>query len=168
MKFCSKCKIEKEDNRFYRDLVTKKLSSWCKDCRCLATNRYRKNNLKEVKLKEKVYKNNHPEKVKAWNKKFHNTPSGAFSIYKNTAKDRQIEFRLTFDEFIKFWKSDCTYCDDKIETIGLDRIDSNKGYEIGNIVSCCSKCNYMKRSYTQEEFINHCIKIVEKQNIKTL
>jgi hypothetical protein len=25
--------------------------------------------------------------------------------------------------------------------IGLDRLDDSKGYEVGNVVSCCTECN---------------------------
>jgi hypothetical protein len=35
---------------------------------------------------------------------------------------------------------------------GIDRIDSNKGYVLGNIVSCCYHCNLAKSDYPVEEF----------------
>lgn len=28
--------------------------------------------------------------------------------------------------------------------MGLDRLDNSKGYEITNIVSCCTTCNYLR------------------------
>lgn len=35
---------------------------------------------------------------------------------------------------------------------GVDRVDSNKGYELDNCVPCCGQCNFMKLDYPQEDF----------------
>lgn len=36
--------------------------------------------------------------------------------------------------------------------IGLDRLDNAKGYEPGNVVSCCSECNIARSdNFTPEE-----------------
>lgn len=39
---------------------------------------------------------------------------------------------------------------------GLDRIDSNMGYEINNVVPCCFVCNRMKSNFSYEDFIKSC------------
>jgi hypothetical protein len=39
-----------------------------------------------------------------------------------------------------------------IRAFGIDRIDSNLGYVIDNVVPCCKDCNYMKRAYSAEHF----------------
>lgn len=41
----------------------------------------------------------------------------------------------------------------EIKMNGVDRVDSSKGYEVGNCVPCCYRCNCMKRNYTLEEFL---------------
>ena len=38
---------------------------------------------------------------------------------------------------------------------GIDRVDSRKGYFLGNLVPCCDMCNYSKNDYTLEEFIRY-------------
>lgn len=38
---------------------------------------------------------------------------------------------------------------------GLDRLDNSKGHVEGNVVSCCSLCNYAKRTLTVGEFLAH-------------
>jgi len=81
------------------------------------------------------------------------TPEGRLSAYKAGAKRRNLEFTLTMEDFKKYWKKPCSYCGNEIETIGLDRIDNSKGYIKDNIISCCSECNTMKRTMTQEHFI---------------
>jgi hypothetical protein len=72
---------------------------------------------------------------------------------------------------------DCYYCGSSVkdattshnitrayETIGvkhngLDRIDSNLGYESCNIVSCCKSCNTMKSDLDIDYFKNKIMQI---------
>jgi len=89
------------------------------------------------------------------------TPKGRYVMYKKGAKCRGYTFTLTMDEFMSFWNRDCFYCGDKINGIGLDRIDNSVGYELFNLVSCCKTCNLMKRISSSEEFINQCKKIAK-------
>lgn len=42
-------------------------------------------------------------------------------------------------------------CEKKIN--GIDRIDSDKGYNIDNVVSCCTRCNWMKSNQSVTNFI---------------
>lgn len=44
----------------------------------------------------------------------------------------------------------------------IDRIDSSKGYEPGNIQWVHKHVNFMKRTYSQDYFIEMCKKIAEK------
>jgi hypothetical protein len=76
-------------------------------------------------------------------------PSNQFKNAARYAKRRQIKFILSFDDFITERNKPCFYCGNRIgpptiEGTGLDRIDNNKGYEPGNIVSCCKVCNQIK------------------------
>lgn len=90
------------------------------------------------------------------------SPIQRFSAYKYGAKLRGISFELSFEEFVSFWNKPCYYCDDPIIGIGLDRKDAKLGYFIGNVIPCCSGCNYMKKSKTEKEFIEMCIKIAKR------
>jgi hypothetical protein len=89
-------------------------------------------------------------------KGYRNCISGKYANYKNAAKSRGFEFNLTLKEFSSFWQKPCTYCGAEIKTIGIDRIDSSKGYYMENCVSCCCICNRMKTNYTTKDFIKHC------------
>ena len=51
-----------------------------------------------------------------------------------------------------------------VELNGVDRVDSNKGYEMDNVVPCCSMCNRMKNKYTYKEFIDKIKLIYSKHN----
>lgn len=82
--------------------------------------------------------------------------------YKSGAVARNLEFTLTFEEFIEYWHEICVYCGNQIETIGLDRVDNTKGYILGNVLPCCTLCNLMKRTMTADNFIAHCRVISER------
>lgn len=86
-------------------------------------------------------------------------PIAKYSIYKSSAKKRGYEFNLTKEYFLSLVvDAICHYCRDS-EFIGVDRLKNDIGYTIDNTVSCCSQCNYMKKSSSVEDFINKCKKI---------
>lgn len=94
--------------------------------------------------------------------------------YKSSAKSRNLEFSLTDDEFRKLVTEDCYYCGSAPSNFpqtgqfsrskgvyfsGIDRVDNEVGYIIGNVVSCCQICNKMKLDWTQEQFYANVEKI---------
>jgi hypothetical protein len=114
----------------------------------------------------KNYENNKP-KYQKWGVEYyqktkgkHKTPEGRFIDYTRSAKQRGIVFVLTVEEFMSYWRKPCSYCGDTIETIGLDRLDSNIGYTTSNVVPCCHNCNIGKRKMSPGEYIDHCRKVV--------
>lgn len=91
--------------------------------------------------------------------------SSLFSRYKKDARDRNLSFNLTRAEFVKFMEKNCYYCnqepfqkiyyilkDETIEVLynGIDRVNNYIGYELDNCVTCCGKCNIIKKSITPE------------------
>lgn len=97
------------------------------------------------------------------------------STYKAQAKNRNIEWNLTYDEATVLLKLNCHYCGRKpnhlynlydgrrkylgkrdkyqIKYSGIDRINSNIGYVKNNVVSCCKICNFAKNDLPYDEFI---------------
>ena len=73
------------------------------------------------------------------------------------AKQRGIVFSLSFEQFVEAANQPCHYCygkfcDPVLEGSGLDRIDSDIGYEVGNVISCGWRCNKIKMDdLTMEE-----------------
>jgi hypothetical protein len=37
---------------------------------------------------------------------------------------------------------------------GIDRLDSSRGYEMGNVVPCCKQCNWAKNDIPYDEFLD--------------
>lgn len=85
-----------------------------------------------------------------------------FKEYKRGCEKRGLNFDLSFDEFKTYWRSKCFYCGGEIETIGLDRVDNNRGYSNDNIVSCCWDCNRLKGDMNQKEFLDKIKSISDK------
>lgn len=91
------------------------------------------------------------------------------SYYKASAKTRKIDYNLTDEEAVSFFKLNCFYCDtpsynkikDVIEYTGLDRIDSNIGYVSENVQPCCKQCNIAKQSLSNIDFLNHIKRIYD-------
>lgn len=86
-------------------------------------------------------------------------PQVRYQGYKQSAKSRGISFNLTYEEFMLFWQKPCSYCGADIKTIGLDRKDSARGYEIDNLSSCCFNCNWMKGEDSVEVFKKRCARV---------
>lgn len=92
------------------------------------------------------------------------------------AKNANIPFNITIKDLEDQWlkqEGKCAYTkfiltlpDHNRSTdfnASIDRIDSSKGYEIGNIQWVIKKINVMKNEYSEEEFLNLC-KIVTENN----
>jgi len=88
---------------------------------------------------------------------------------KTRAKDRDIEFTISYKELLKVMKQKkCFYTGLPItsgETHSFDRIDSNKGYVAGNVVACHTQFNSLKggiENPTNVVTIQHFIKAMAK------
>ena len=92
------------------------------------------------------------------------------------AKQRGLSWELTNEEAKALFQGNCFYCG--IEPIqiwhhtetngqflnnGIDRQDSEKGYIKDNCVSCCKKCNYMKKTLSVDDFLSHIERILNHQ-----
>lgn len=134
---------------------------------------YKKNKEKSIKKAKKYYKEHKDEIRKKTNTPEHRARQRElykkavyrvevkYSAYKRGAKARGLDFNLTIEQFKTFWQQPCSYCGEKIKTIGLDRIDSIIGYNIDNVTPCCTTCNRMKSSQITADFLERCKKIAE-------
>lgn len=86
--------------------------------------------------------------------------------YKTRAKGKNLTFSLSRDIFDNLINQECFYCGNtpsnkhkhcrrKTEELmynGIDRKNSKKGYDIDNVVPCCSDCNYAKGNMEEQYF----------------
>ena len=132
--------------------------------------KYRQENLEKRRKYSREYNQKNPNKnsksSKENRKNYTQGKKAKYAKYKSNAKTRNYPFNLTFEQFITFWQKSCYYCGDEIETIGLDRVDNSRGYEIDNVVPCCKICNRMKLNMSKDDFINHYKKIIKVDNLR--
>jgi hypothetical protein len=92
-----------------------------------------------------------------------------YNGYKKRAKVKMLEFKLTIKQALELFESNCYYCNIEPQEIDaiyngntvdgickantIDRLDSNKGYTLDNVVASCNTCNKAKLSMTEQEFI---------------
>ena len=98
------------------------------------------------------------------------------TMYKRNSKKDNRVFLLSDEEALSIMRNPCSYCGDidlrtnpyskeSFLLNGIDRVDSSKGYEIGNVVPCCKKCNIAKHNYSKEDFLLMVKKIYEYSNL---
>jgi hypothetical protein len=88
-----------------------------------------------------------------------------YRSYIKSARNREIEFDITIEEFEELTTSTCSYCGTEPHINwkghrkesgyiynGIDRLDRSIGYVIGNCVTSCKKCNWAKGKMGVKEF----------------
>jgi hypothetical protein len=118
---------------------------------------------KEV-IRYKKYRERYPERIKDSAQRHRKTEKGYYSTYRSGAVRRGYSFELSHDEFVKILLGACVYCGaDK--AMGIDRVDNNEGYILGNSAPCCAHCNRMKWAHDRDFFLNHATKIAKHNNM---
>jgi hypothetical protein len=98
-----------------------------------------------------------------------------FNSFKYGALNRNLKFDVTIEYLWEIYLSQNRKCNlsgielilpkhnkDNNKTASLDRIDSSKGYIIGNVQWIHKDINLMKMNLNQKTFINYCKLIYEK------
>lgn len=109
-------------------------------------------------------------------KRYDATISGRYRSLKSSAKSRRLKNLISKDEYQSIMEdASCYYCEKKIDLSKgkghcLDRINSNKGYYLNNVVPCCQECNSIKLhglSFEEGIFVIRALKEFRKKLIKT-
>ena len=104
--------------------------------------------------------------IKFFKKKLKKSLSDA----KYRSRIKKIEFNLTYEHLRDLFyeqESKCFYTgvpfnfESKTNSPSLDRIDSDLGYTIGNVVWCRSRINFMKYNDSYTDFLLECRSILE-------
>jgi hypothetical protein len=88
---------------------------------------------------------------------FQNYNGSSFNYYKNRAKNKNLSFELDETTFSTIRFGNCYLCGKKTDENhknGIDRVNNELGYVEGNVQTCCGNCNYMKRDYNLDDFMN--------------
>lgn len=100
------------------------------------------------------------------------TISNKLQSSKKNAKAKSLTFDLTNDFLSLLWEEQDGKCALSGATLGyigtgwnaasIDRIDSTKGYVMGNVQWVCWRVNDAKANMQNEDFINFCAAVVLK------
>ena len=114
----------------------------------------------------KQWRENNPDKVKVNNQNKINNINLQYGVYSRSARDKNLDFEISQEDFDKIVKEPCHYCDIIQERgfNGIDRMASNRGYVTDNCVSCCKTCNYMKCSLSVDVFLKRIEHILTYNN----
>ena len=122
---------------------------------------YRIDNAEQIAQTQKEWRNNNPGRAKElWDEWYKNnktrSPRRRFTEAKHNAKRREIDWLLSLEEYSYLITLPCYYCENLLgepvkRACGLDRLDSNSGYQIDNVVSCCYTCNCIKNQFLTPE-----------------
>lgn len=170
--FMSKLKIDLTGQRFgkwlvlYRDIEYKKAVKYICTCDCGVEKSIFSSNLIDGKS---------TSCHKCQNARTKHPISKFYSQVKASAKSRGLTFNLSreymWDLFLQQNKKCvytnldliiCPWPDAAKSTASLDRIDSSKGYEIGNVQWVYKLINYMKWESSEQEFIKLCHLVAQK------
>lgn len=91
-----------------------------------------------------------------------------FSQYRKCADKRGIPFNITADLFLALAAAPCVYCGacntntarraqyavSEWTYNGIDRVNSDLPYAIGNVVACCKACNAAKTNMPLDSFLS--------------
>lgn len=141
---CPHCtrRFPKDAYHYYRNKTRADGLDWCcKDCRREIRNKWYSEHREETRLSTQ-------------------TPKGRYLKIRNNARQRGYGWTLSPEEFGQLWQLPCHYCGSPIETVGIDRVNSTHGYEVGNVVPCCGMCNLMKNEHSVDDWVAHMRKIL--------
>lgn len=92
--------------------------------------------------------------------------------YKRHCRESGRPWDLTEDQFEEISQRDCWYCGTSPRQVkksphgsgdyvynGIDRVDSSRGYEANNVVSCCIVCNKAKSDTPVGEFRDWVVRV---------
>jgi hypothetical protein len=100
-----------------------------------------------------------------------------YQNYIQAAKKRNLKWEIDYDYFLDITRKNCYYCnvepemrpshhkrwDFKFPMSGIDRMNPSRGYEIDNIVPCCSYCNQAKWNHDVKDFLNWIKRVYNNQ-----
>jgi hypothetical protein len=117
----------------------------------------------EDNARRRQWDQDHPERVREHTEGLRSR----FRVLMRGAAERNLLWTITLAEveelpLICYYTGlELTLEHNQPTTFSLDRLDPLRGYEIGNIVSCCKIINYMKSKKDEAGFIRYCREVAE-------
>lgn len=125
-------------------------------------------------LQKKATANANKKRAK---KNSHSAKNSLFLAYQYGAKERDLEFNMSFKKFIEITSQNCYYCGVKPTQVqkarggnyiynGIDRKNPKVGYIVSNCVASCKICNRAKLDMSFEDFQIYLVRLKSNSLIK--
>ena len=174
-KTCKRCQSEEPLENFSSNKPTRDgLQSYCKSCNSDIHKRWLSQHREQYKEYQRRWYQENKERLLVKRADCAKTPTERYRQIKGRAKKRGVRLAITREGFIGWFnaqKDDCHYCRRPLtgyengapEGLTVDRKDNNRGYELGNLVLACMRCNTMKGSWlTEKQMIEIAHKYLEE------
>lgn len=161
MRFGKLIAIESTSKRLFRNVI------WLCQCDCGNFKEVDQGSLKNGLVKSCGCIHRFADREKVYKKVI-------VSRLKESAIRKGRDFLISDELAFELSQDDCEYCNTppsnctvyKADGLGLfyngiDRIDNSKGYILGNVVSCCKRCNAAKNDMPLDEFKTWINKVYE-------
>lgn len=172
VKTCKCCGETKSISLFYKHKGMKDgYYTKCKVCHDAYNKIYYEKNKEKIVQYRVDYNRNNPRKA-------YRDLDSRFSLLIKTASYRnKFEVNVSVEDLKSLWHKQegrCAYTQlpllataNQLNTVSLDRIDSSKGYIVGNIQLVCSAVNKMKSNMTERQFIDLCLLVAQNNGVQT-
>lgn len=195
-KICSKCGVEKNTTEYYTESRSNGavyVRAICKECHKTRVRAYEKNNRSVINARKREpdstyqkwrreYSHVNQNRIYDQNKKWRQTPNGIWCSIQSRAKKYNIPLDIKRADFINWYtnvEKVCVYCgidEDSNKSyrghnsyrLTIDRMDSNAGYKMSNIVLACAVCNTTKSNVLTYEQMLIVGKMVKENREKNL
>lgn len=132
-------------------------------CRSHHNKKYYSENKERILKTNKDYYFKNKERLGQLQKKARQSVDGRWKHLQYEAKRDRRMVSISKSEFEIITSQLCLYCGGMSpgkNFVGIDRLDSSRGYEVGNVVPCCTRCNMMKGDQTLNDWFSHMEKIL--------
>jgi hypothetical protein len=167
IKICTVCNKSQNNDQYIGEKgnTTKTCFTCRSKCKIYDKNRNKEERNAKARIAES--KEERKQKKKEWSVNVrYKSNQYHYTIYKTHARERNLCFELNMDDYLAIISQNCSYCNgmNKVGFNGVDRKNNTIGYTIENSVSCCSICNFMKKTTHSDIFIKRAIHIAQYTN----
>jgi len=164
IRICSMCNKSQDVSQYNGQKGT--ITKHCLSCREKGKIRDKNRNkeLRNTKSRIAESKDERKQKKKEWTENVrYKSESYHYNSYQTHAQERGFCFDLAIDTYMSIIYQNCYYCNgmNDVGFNGVDRKNNEHGYTIENSVSCCSVCNFMKKTTQADIFIKKAMHIYE-------
>lgn len=171
---CRECSVTGPVEDFYfrrgkvTDLCKECLSkrAYCKKSRDLQRLKDPEGYLAIQRERQRQFRENNPEWYKAFFEQYRKSTNYKVSLVKQGSLKRRIEMEMDEEEIADLFDTnkECFYCgggNTSDSGLGIDRLNSERGYSVDNVVVCCTFCNVSKNCLDVVSFVQLCYYVAE-------